>query len=170
MLEVSGAQLEELRHAMHHAGKAHVRRKATAIWNLAQGRSRAEVSAFLDVSLTSLSAWAGRYRRWGIAGFAIQSGRGRPRRADPREIETYLRQSPRAFGLHETRWTLAALSKVVPSLKGFSASGVRQALQRHGFHYKRGQPHLTSPDPLYEEKRGDSWQRFEKQAKVAATS
>jgi hypothetical protein len=43
-------------------------------------------------------------------------------------------------------------------LKGFTDAGVYYALVRAGFRYKRGQPHLHSPDPEYEEKRG-GWLR-----------
>lgn len=169
LLDVSPEDVSRLHQTMHHAPKAHVRRKATALWNLAQGRSPREVAAFLDVSLVSLRAWLKRFQAEGVEGFAIKAGRGRPARANGSEIETLLRQSPRSFGLAQTRWTLKALSQVAPSLKGFSAPGVRKALQRQGFHYKHGQPHLTSPDPEYEAKRGDWSQRFEKPEKILAT-
>jgi len=75
------------------------------------------------------------------------------------ELERYVRQSPRAYGLPQTRWTLRALAQTVPSLKGFTDAGVYYALVRAGFRYKRGQPHLHSPDPEYEEKRG-GWFRL----------
>jgi hypothetical protein len=35
-----------------------------------------------------------------------------------------------------------------------STAGVKKALERCGFAYKRGQPHLHSPDPEYEAKKG----------------
>ncbi len=168
MLEISSQDIPVLHDAMHHAPRAHIRRKATALWNLAQGRTPREVAAFLDVSLVSLRAWVRRFRAEGISGFAVKEGRGRPRVADQAEIEQLLRQSPRSFGLPQTRWTLTALAQVAPSLKGFSPTGVRKALQRQGFHYKRGQPHLTSPDPEYAAKRGGSWQRFEKSGRILA--
>ena len=69
-------------------------------------------------------------------------------------MEQVLRQSPRSFGLAQTRWTLRALTQVAPSLRGFSEMGVWKVLNRMGFRYKRGQPHLFSPDSQYEEKRG----------------
>lgn len=166
MLQVSPEDISSLHTAMHRAGKAHIRRKATALWNLAQGRTPREVASFLDVSLVSLRAWVKRYQAEGMHGFAIKQGRGRPARADAAEIEALLRQSPRSFGFNQTRWTLQALSQAAQSLKGFSPPGVRKALQRCGFHFKRGQPHLTSPDPEYTEKRDACWQRFEKPEKV----
>src|SRR4030043_318856 len=84
----------------------------------------------------------------------LRRGRGRPARAQEAEVEQVLRQSPRSFGLAQTRWTLRALSQVVPSLRGFSEMGVWKVLHRMDLRYKRGQPHLHSPDPEYEEKRG----------------
>ena len=170
MLDFTPEEIASLKRAMHHARQAHVRRKATALWNLAQGRKAPEVAAFLDVSLVSLRAWLKRYQAEGIDGFGIKRGRGRPARADPAEIEALLRQSPRVFGFNQTRWTLRSLSQAARSLKGFSLPGVRKALQRNGFHYKRGQPHLTSPDPAYAEKRAALWQRFEKPAPPLARS
>lgn len=169
MLQLSPEDISSLHTVMHHASKAHIRRKATAVWNLAQGRSPREVAAFLDVSLVSLRAWVKRFQEEGVDGFAIKEGRGRPACADAAEIEALLRQSPRSFGLSQTRWTLQSLSQVAPSLKGFSPPGVRKALQRQGFHYKRGQPHLTSPDPQYAAKRGDWSQRFEKPEQIPQT-
>lgn len=167
LLQLSPEQAQALRQAMHQAPKPHVRRKATAIWNLAQGRSRKEVAAFLDVSGNSLSAWVRRYQREGLEGFALKPGRGRPPIAQAGEIESLFRQSPRTFGLDQTRWTLSSLARVAPSLKGFTPTGVRMALRRSGFSYKRGQPHLHSPDQQDEAKRGDCWQRFEKSPPAA---
>jgi len=81
-------------------------------------------------------------------------GRGRPSHVEREELDRYLRQSPEVFGLDLARWTLSALAQTVPSLKGMTQAGVKKALERHGYAYKRGQPHLHSPDPDYEEKKG----------------
>jgi putative transposase len=154
MLPLSDANGKELQRLMRHAEKPHVRMKAAALWNLNRGKTRREVAEFLGVSTVSVSAWAKRFRAHGVAGLAIRPGRGRPARAQAAEVEQVLRQSPQSFGLAQTRWTLRALAQVVPSLRGFSEMGVWKVLNRMGFRYKRGQPHLTSPDPQYEEKRG----------------
>ncbi len=158
MLRVGEQDVAELQTVMHHADKPYLRIKATALWNLARGKTRREVAEFLGVSMASVTAWTKRFSAQGVAGLAVQPGRGRPARADASEVENYLRQSPRSFGLEQTRWTLRALAKVVPSLKGFTEMGVWKALNRMGFRYKRGQPHLHSPDSQYQEKRG-SWSR-----------
>lgn len=158
MLQVSEATLDELHRLMRHGREPYLRIKATALWNLGRDKSRREVADFLGVSLVSVTAWAQRFRQEGVAGLALQPGRGRPARADVAEVETYLRQSPRAFGVAQTRWTLRTLAQVVPSLRGFSDAGVWKVLQRLGMGYKRGQPHLHSPDPQYAEKKG-GWSR-----------
>ena len=154
MLRLSDGARQELRRLMRRAQRPHVRLKATALWNLSQGKKRREVAGFLGVSTASVSAWVQRFRREGVAGLAIRPGRGRPARAQVAEVEEALRQSPRSFGLTQTRWTLGALAQVVPSLRGFSEMGVWKVLHRMGYRYKRGQPHLSSPDPEYQEKRG----------------
>lgn len=158
MLEISEGDMEKLHAMMRRAEQPHLRIKATALWNLGRGKTRREVAEFLGVSATSVSAWTQRFRTEGIGGLVIRPGRGRRAQADVLEVERYLRQSPRAFGLSQTRWTLRALAQVVPSLRGFSDMGVWKVLNRAGFRYKRGQPHLHSPDPQYEEKRGP-WSR-----------
>ncbi len=154
MLQLSDDAQEEIRWLMRHAEKPYLRTKAAALWNLSKGKRRREVAELLGVSPTSLSAWVRRFRTEGRAGLAVRPGRGRPARAEATEVAQVLRQSPRTFGLAQTRWTLRALAEVVPSLHGFTDMGVWKVLRRLGYRYKRGQPHLTSPDPAYQEKRG----------------
>lgn len=166
MLEVSEQAMRELQRLMRQATQAHLRVKATALWNLGRGKTRREVADFLRVSPASVSAWTKRFKEQGVGGLAIRPGRGRRVRADAAEVESYLRQSPRTFGLTQTRWTLRALAQVVPGLHGFTEMGVWKVLQRAGFHYKRGQPYLHSPDPAYGEKRGAWTRRSERQPPI----
>ena len=158
MLQISEAEMQELRTLMRRAAKPHLRVKATALWDLGRGKTRRQVADVLGVSTVSITAWAQRFRAQGIAGLTIRPGRGRKPQAVPSEVEHYVRQSPRSFGLAQTRWTLRALAQVVPSLHGFTDMGVWKVLHRTGFRYKRGQPSLHSPDPQYQEKRGP-WSR-----------
>jgi transposase len=151
---LSTEEIRELRHLARHGEPGYLRIKALALLNLHAGRSVTEVARLLLVSRESLYAWRRRYRESGVSGLLVAAGRGRRGKADLREIEDYLRQSPRRFGLRQTRWSLQALAEVVPSLRGFSAFGVQKALRRAGYRYKRGQPHLHSPDPAYAEKKG----------------
>lgn len=153
-MNLTQEQWQELTRMARRGQPAYVRPKALALLNLAEGRAVKEVAASLRVSRQSVSAWRHRYLEQGVAGLRVQPGRGRKPQADPQELERYVRQSPRHFGVARTRWTLATLAQVVPSVKGFSAYGVQKALARAGFGYKRGQPWLHSPDPAYEAKKG----------------
>lgn len=145
---------KELEWTGRHGQPAYVRIKALAVLNLLEGKSPTEVARMFRVSRAALYLWRTRYEESGVEGFRVRSGRGRKAQARPDEIERYLRQSPRAFGLRRTRWTLQALAEVVPSLKGFSPYGVQKALERAGYRYKRGQPWIHSPDPEYDQKKG----------------
>lgn len=153
-MDISQSQRKELEWIARHGQPAYLRLKALAILNLADGMAVMETARIFHVSRTSLYDWRRRYARGGLEALCVQPGRGRKPRADPAQLEHYLRQSPRVFGLRQTRWTLKALAAVVPSLKGFSPFGVQKALERAGYRYKRGQPWLHSPDPQYEEKKG----------------
>jgi transposase len=61
---------------------------------------------------------------------------------------------PRAWPIPQpqTRWTLEGLRAAVPSLWGYSLSGVWRILTRHKLRWKRARDHLRSPDPDYLEK------------------
>jgi putative transposase len=154
MSQFTEAQVQELDCLSRRAPQAYVRRQALALWHLAQGRTQREVATSLRASRASLLFWKKRYLSEGSAGLVVRPGRGRRRKAQPQEVEEALRQSPRNFGISQTRWTLTALAAVVPSLHGFTPSGVWRVLQRNGLSYKRGQPLLHSPDPAYVQKRG----------------
>ncbi len=52
----------------------------------------------------------------------------------------------------QTRWTLDGLRAALPSLWGYSRSGVWRILAKHALRWKRGRDHLRSPDPAYREK------------------
>ena len=127
--------------------------------NVTRGRSRQEVAEIVCAHRQSVGIWVRSYRAAGATGFAVAQGRGKPAQVDGEELENYLLQSPRRFDLSQNRWTLRALARTVPSLKGLTDSGVYRALIRLGLRYKRGQPHLHSPDPKYAEKRG-AWSRL----------
>lgn len=153
-MQITQGERRALESAARHGQPGYVRTKALALLNVADGRAVREVAAIFRVSRPSVYAWCRRWRAEGLAGLVVRAGRGRPPRADLAELEHYLRQSPRRFGLRQTRWTLAALACVVPSVRGLTPAGVYKALGRAGFHYKRGQPRLSSPDAAYAAKKG----------------
>ena len=145
-------QLDELAVAGRRHGQPHVRVKALAVRAVAQGATHSAVATMYSTTRQSVGVWVRAYRERGVAGFGIAPGRGRRPRVDLAELQWYASQSPQAFGIARSRWTLKLLATVVPSLQGFSAGGVRQALHRGGFTYKRGQPWLLSPDPEFAKK------------------
>lgn len=64
-----------------------------------------------------------------------------------------MRQSPEAFGIARSRWTLALLQEHCSSLRELtSQSGVWRRLKKWQLVYKRARLHLHSPDPDYQEK------------------
>jgi transposase len=158
-MNLSASQRRELEWVSRHGQPAHLRPKALALLNLADGLALSRTAKIFRLCRASLYAWKERYLREGLEGLEVHAGRGRKAQADLQEIESFVRRSPREFGLRRTRWTLQALAEIVPSLRGFSPYGVQKALARAGFHYKRGQPWIHSPDPQYEEKKTPSKRR-----------
>lgn len=158
-MNLTKEQRAELERVARQGQPAYVRAKALVLLNRAEGRAISELARVFRVSRQAIYGFQRRYGRVGIESLWVQPGRGRKGRADPKEIERYVRQSPRNFGVTRTRWTLESLAAVVPSLRGFSPFGVQKALIRAGFRYKRGQPHVHSPDPQYEVKKG-LWTRL----------
>lgn len=132
--------------------------KALALLSLAKGHKITDIADIFEVSRQSIYNWLKRFQSDGIELWRVQKGRGRKSAVDSAQVEEYLRQSPRNFGVLRTRWTLALLGKTVPCLKGYSTFGVQKVLRRLGYSYKRGQPQLNSPDPEYSKKNG-VWRR-----------
>ncbi len=157
-MEWTEAQLRELQAAVRTSPVPYIRVKALAVLNVARGLTRHDVAGLVCAHRVSVGAWVRRYRQDGLAGLAVAPGRGRRAQVDGAEVATYLRQSPRTFGVAQSRWTLRALARTVPSLQGLTDSGVYRALGRLGFRYTRGQPHGHSPDPAYGKKKG-AWSR-----------
>ncbi len=148
-----GAELDELSRTHPKPG---MRLKAVALRAVAQGHTRQQVGAILHVSPYTVGQWYRAYQQGGWAALEIHPGRGRSSRVEAREVQEYVRQSPRNFGLPRTRWTLQLLAQGVPSLAGMRPTGVWQALRRLGINYKRAQPWLHSPDPDYAKKNATS--------------
>ncbi len=69
------------------------------------------------------------------------------------ELRNLLAQTPENFGWNRSRWQLNLIQKGCSWLNGYSLSGIWRVLRSLHLQYKRGQPHLHSPDPGYEDKR-----------------
>src|SRR4030042_4980464 len=103
------SQERELVRLMKHARAPHVRIKAVALWNVGAGRSQREVAEFLGIGLRSVNRWVNRFRSEGASALSVRPGRGRRPQVQLEELERYVRQSPRAHGLPQTRWRVRAL-------------------------------------------------------------
>ncbi len=57
MLQLTDTERDELQGLMRRAKDPHVRIKATALWNLAQGKTRREVAGFLGTTVLSVTNW-----------------------------------------------------------------------------------------------------------------
>ena len=152
-MDLTKEERAELEQLARHAELPYIRRKALVLLSLADGRAIIEVAGVLRVTRQTVYNWQRRYMEKGVVGLSVQAGRGRKPRINLEELERYIRQSPSAFGVNRTRWTLASLALVVPSARGCTPFGVQKALRRRGIHYKRGQPWVHSPDPNYEVKK-----------------
>jgi transposase len=153
-IQLTPQQSEELSRLARRSPVPHVRVKALAVYNVGRRVPCYQVAQTLGVERRSVGRWVRNYLARGAEAFAIKAGRGRRPRVKGEEVEHYLRQAPLQFGLSRTRWTLALLGQVVPCFRGMTEAGIRKALGRLGYRYKRGQPAVHSPDPQYGEKRG----------------
>src|SRR5579859_1007021 len=118
-------QIKELESLSRTHPKAHVRMKALALCHLADGKTASQAGEAVRAHRVSVGTWAGRYLADGFDGLEVAEGRGRPSTVSAEELGSYLRQSPRAFGIDLSRWSLSALAEVVPCLKGMSPAGVK---------------------------------------------
>lgn len=72
------------------------------------------------------------------------------------ELRNLLEQTPENLGLEESRWQLTLIGRSCSWLKHYSPSGVWRVLRSVKLHYKRGQQHMHSPDPGYQEKKAQA--------------
>jgi transposase len=103
------------------------------------------------------------FNRVGLS--ALQAGSSRPHhlrtalRADitAEMFKTLLHRPPRDFGFETSLWTLDLLVKQCVRLGWMSREAsietMRQTLKRAGINWKRAKHWITSPDPLYQEKK-----------------
>lgn len=88
------------------------------------------------------------------------------------ELRNLLAQTPENAGLKQSRWQLALIGKGCRWLSVYSLSGIWRVLRFLHLHYKRGQQHLHSPDPDYEEKKEQAQvcvQKAQEQPEMTAT-
>lgn len=67
-------------------------------------------------------------------------------------IKHLLHQSPRQYGIEQTRWRLQDVRRALHWLEGYSEPGVYKLLKRLGFSRKKALAFVKSPDPDYRAK------------------
>jgi len=103
-----------------------------------------------------------RFEAAGVAGLGRRSSRPKTVAAELDEarrqrLKDVLHQSPRAFGKARGTWTLGLLADVARE-RGLtegkvSTDTIRVAVRRLGVGWKRAKDWITSPDPLYAQKK-----------------
>lgn len=71
-------------------------------------------------------------------------------------VEELLHQSPRRYGILQTRWRLQDVGRALCWLEGVSDPGIYKVLKRLGFSRKQALNFIQSPDPAYRGK----WQKI----------
>jgi transposase len=96
---------------------------------------------------------------------ALQAGSSRPHHIPPvlradvtaEQFKAVLHRPPRDFGFETSLWTLDLLVKQCVRLgwmaRSASIQTMRQTLSRLGINWKRAKRWITSPDPLYQQKK-----------------
>ncbi len=156
--ELDRAQLE----ASLRAPSAFTLRRAQIILASAAGHRPREIARGLCCAPQTVRNAIHAFNAAGLA--ALSAGSSRPRSAVPilnglklERLRALLHQSPRAFGLARSTWTLALLARVVyeqglsPSV--LSIETIRQALRRLKVSWRRAKRWLTSSDPAYTRKK-----------------
>jgi hypothetical protein len=70
-------------------------------------------------------------------------------------VQEILHHSPLLYDVLRSTWHLPSVRQVVPWLAKLSLPGVCKLLKRLQVCYRRGQAHVHSPDPLYDQKMAD---------------
>ena len=160
--EVDPQSLSELRALGHRQSATPMVWRARIVSAYFGGEKyRALVQRF-GCSQQTIARWVGRFRAQGIGGLQDQprqtSGTGREQKLLSVFLPPTVHQSPRAVGIEQDRWTLQALQEQCFRQTGRrpALETIRRALKGFGYSWKRAKRTITSPDPEYEAKRGQS--------------
>ena len=142
---------------------AFVVRRCQALLKSAAGYTPGQIHAQLGWSDQSVRRYIRAFDQEGLA--CLQPKSKRPQRVQPRldaaareQLRTWLRQSPRDFGLPTSRWTLDGLATVCFARgltpQRVSRETIRQAVLRLGLSWQRAKRWLEAADPAYARKKG----------------
>jgi transposase len=137
-------------------------RRCQALLASARGEHAPAIARQVGCSPQTARAAIAAFNARGVASLA--RGSTRPKTAAPvfdagkREgLKDLLHQSPRAFGKPTSLWTLDLAAQVAHERgltdRRLSDEAVRQAIKRLGVGWKRAKRWITSPDPLYAQKK-----------------
>lgn len=119
---------------------------------VAQGMSCRQVAQYLGDAPRTVENWVNGFERDGLRALAEKSGRGRKPRLEPeqlRQVDQWLRGSPREMGLECNLWDGNALAECLR--RRFSITlHVRQCqrlFRQLGFRYRRPRPAVAKADP-----------------------
>lgn len=142
---------------------AFVVRRCQCLLKSAAGLTPRQIQVQLGWSDQSVRRFIHAFDQEGLASLKQKSSRPKSARktldeAALAQLQEWLRQSPREFGLSTSRWTLEGLATVCAA-KGLtptlvSDETIRDAIKRLGLNWKRAKRWLESPDPAYARKKG----------------
>lgn len=142
---------------------AFVLRRSQILLSSARGETAPRIAKALSCDEQTVRHAIHAFNQEGLA--ALQAGSSRPHHLPTvlREdvtadmVKTVLHRPPRDFGFETSLWTLDLLVKQGVRLgwmeRSVSIETMRQTLSRLGINWKRAKHWITSPDPLYQEKK-----------------
>ncbi len=142
---------------------AFVLRRSQILLASARGETAPSIAKALSCDEQTVRHAIHAFNQQGLS--ALQAGSSRPHhlptvlREDvtAQMLKTVLHRPPRDFGFQTSLWTLDLLVKQCVRLgwmqRPVSSEAMRQTLQRQGINWKRAKHWITSPDPLYQEKK-----------------
>lgn len=156
----------EERHALLaglRSSDAFVLRRSQILLASAGGESAPSIAQALSCDEQTVRHALHEFNQEGLA--ALQAGSSRPHHlptvlqeeVTAEMLKAVLHRPPRDFGFDTSLWTLNLLVKQCVRLgwmqRPVSIEAMRQTLHRLGINWKRAKHWITSPDPLYQEKK-----------------
>src|SRR6185312_3350927 len=133
---------ETLRHLMRTDPDPRVRHRAHALVLVAEGQTVAAVARLFGTAGHRVRAWRERFVAEGRVGLVDRSRRGRPPKLGEQDLaflQQALDQSPQAYGLPVTVWSVRDLQALVQRERGIAVSvfTLHRTLQALGYRYRR---------------------------------
>lgn len=160
--EIDAESLAALHEMVRHGVRSTEAFRARAVLAFFEGSTYKEIHTGYGWASATTALWLSRFRAEGVSGLGAKvrsNPPGRVRGLLEVWLPTVVHKSPRGFGREQDRWTLEALQAVCERQTGErpSLESIRLALHRFGHSWKRAKRAITSPDPEYEAKKGQSW-------------